>query len=130
MSVGNFDGIHLGHRAVLEQLARIGAQRELPTTLITFEPHPREFFSAQHAPPRLTRLREKVVELSRSPLDRLVVLRFDEALSSMAPSAFIERVLVERLGSKVVVMGEDFRFGHRAVSRCAATRPTCWTGIG
>lgn len=114
VSVGNFDGIHLGHQAVLEQLARIGTEKGLPTTLITFEPHPREFFSAQHAPPRLTRLREKVVELSKSPLDRLVVLRFDEALSSMAPSAFIERVLVERLGSKVVVMGEDFRFGHRA----------------
>ena len=78
------------------------------------EPHPREFFSAPHAPPRLTRLREKVNELAKSDLDRLVVLRFDEALSSMAPSAFIEGVLVDRLGSEVVVMGEDFRFGHRA----------------
>lgn len=114
VSVGNFDGIHLGHQAVLAQLGRLGAEGGLPTTLITFEPHPREYFSAQHAPPRLTRLREKVIELARSSLDRLVVLRFDEALSSMAPSSFIERVLVERLGSKVVVMGEDFRFGHRA----------------
>ena len=114
VSVGNFDGIHLGHQAVLAQLARFGAERQLPTTLITFEPHPREFFSAQHAPPRLTRLREKVVELAKSELDRVVVLRFDEALSSMAPSAFIERVLVDRLGSEMVVMGEDFRFGHRA----------------
>ena len=114
VSVGNFDGIHLGHRAVLAQLARLGAERARPTTLITFEPHPREFFSAQHAPPRLTRLREKVNELSKSGLDRLVVLRFDEALSSMAPIAFVERLLVERLGSEVVVMGEDFRFGHRA----------------
>lgn len=114
MSVGNFDGIHLGHQAVLSQLARIGAKRRLRTALVTFEPHPREFFSAPHAPPRLTRLREKVNELAKSPLDRLVVLRFDEALSSMAPSAFIEEVLVDRLGSEVVVMGEDFRFGHRA----------------
>ncbi len=114
MSVGNFDGIHLGHQAVLGQLARIGAEKRLPTTLITFEPHPREYFSAPHAPPRLTRLREKVVGLAQSPLDRLVVLKFDEALSSMAPHAFIERVLVDRLGSEVVVLGEDFRFGHRA----------------
>ena len=114
VSVGNFDGIHLGHQAVLAQLARIGVERQLPTTLITFEPHPREFFSAQHAPPRLTRLREKVVELAKSELDRVVVLRFDESLSSMAPSAFIERILVDRLGSEMVVMGEDFRFGHRA----------------
>ena len=114
VSVGNFDGIHLGHQAVLAQLAHIGAERALPTALITFEPHPREFFSAQHAPPRLTRLREKVVELAKSELDRVVILKFDEGLSSMAPSAFIERILVERLGSEVVVMGEDFRFGHRA----------------
>ena len=114
VSVGTFDGIHLGHQAVLAQLARIGSERRLPTTLVTFEPHPREFFSAQHAPPRLTRLREKVNELAKSALDRVLVLRFDEALSSMAPSVFIERVLVERLGSKVVVMGEDFRFGRRA----------------
>ena len=114
VSVGNFDGIHLGHQAMLAQLACIGARRGLPTTLITFEPHPREFFSASHAPPRLTRLREKVNELAKSALDRVLVLRFDEALSSMAPSAFIERVLVERLRSEVVVMGEDFRFGHRA----------------
>ena len=114
VSVGNFDGIHLGHQAVLAQLARFGVEKGLPTSLVTFEPHPREFFSAQHAPPRLTRLREKVVQLARSPLDRVVVLRFDEALSSMAPSDFIEHVLVDGLGSKVVVMGEDFRFGHRA----------------
>ena len=118
VSVGNFDGIHLGHQAVLAQLGRLGAERGLPTTLITFEPHPREFFSAQHAPPRLTRLREKVIELARSSLDRLVVLRFDEALSSMAPSSFIERVLVERLGSKVVVMGRIFvsATARRAIS--------------
>ena len=114
VSIGNFDGIHLGHRAVLAQLARIGASRSLPTVLITFEPHPREFFAAEHAPPRLTRFREKALELAESALERLVVLRFDEALSSMAPRAFIERVLLERLGSQVVVMGEDFRFGRRA----------------
>ena len=114
VTVGNFDGVHLGHQAVLVQLARIAAERRRPMTLVTFEPHPREFFSASHAPPRLTRWREKMTELRRSALDRVLLLRFDEALSSMAPHAFIEQVLVERLGSEVVVMGEDFRFGHRA----------------
>ena len=114
VTIGNFDGIHVGHQAVLEQLARIGAQRRRPTTLVTFEPHPREFFSARHAPPRLTRWREKMEQLRKSPLDRVLMLRFDEWLSSMSPCTFIERVLLRRLGVEAVVMGEDFRFGRRA----------------
>lgn len=114
VTIGNFDGVHRGHRAILEQLHRIGSERALPTTLITFEPHPKEFFSASHAPPRLTRFREKMVELSRTPLARVLLLRFDEALSTMAPLDFVERILVERLGAKFVVVGDDFRFGHRA----------------
>ena len=114
VSIGNFDGVHRGHRAVLDQLHRIGVELELPTTLITFEPHPREFFSASHAPPRLTRFREKMVELSRTALDRVLLMRFDEALSSMVPLDFVEQILVERLGARSVVVGDDFRYGHRA----------------
>ena len=114
VTIGNFDGIHLGHQAVLGQLARIGAERGRPATLITFEPHPREFFAARHAPPRLTRWREKMEELRKNPLDRVLMLRFDERLSSMSPCAFIDQVLVRRLGVEAVVMGGDFRFGRRA----------------
>ena len=114
LTIGNFDGVHRGHQAILEQLSAVGRRLGLPTTLMTFEPHPREFFSPGHAPPRLTRLREKLVELASCDLDRVWVLRFDETLSSMPAARFIDDLLVERLGVECVVMGDEFRFGHRA----------------
>jgi riboflavin kinase/FMN adenylyltransferase len=113
VTIGNFDGVHLGHRATLERLrehARIVAQ---PATVLTFEPTPREFLSPARAPARLTRLREKLVLLEREGLDRCVVLRFDEHLQRVRAQDFIERLLVARLAARRIVVGHDFRFGYR-----------------
>ena len=112
-TIGNFDGVHLGHRALIEQLAALGREHALPTTLVTFEPQPQEFFAGEGAPPRLTRLREKLSALRSLPLDRVALLRFDAGLCAMSPVEFVESFLVAGLGVRVVVAGGDFRFGYR-----------------
>ena len=112
-TIGNFDGVHLGHRALIEQLAALGREHAAPTVLVTFEPQPQEFFAGENAPPRLTRLREKLGALGAMPLDRVALLRFDARLSAMAPVEFAESFLVAGLGVRAVVAGDDFRFGYR-----------------
>jgi len=110
-TIGNFDGVHLGHQAVLGQLAERGAESGLPTVVITFEPHPREFFARGVVPPRLSRFREKVQTLRRFSVARVVCLRFNQALADMPAAAFIQALLVEGLGVRYLVVGDDFRFG-------------------
>jgi riboflavin kinase/FMN adenylyltransferase len=110
-TIGSFDGIHLGHQAVLAQLAAQGRERRLPVTLITFEPQPREYFMPQSAPPRLTRLREKLEVLRHCQVDRVVCLRFNAYLAGLTAGAFIQRILLDGLDVKYLVVGDDFRFG-------------------
>jgi riboflavin kinase/FMN adenylyltransferase len=111
-TIGNFDGVHLGHQAVIGQLAEKGAELHLPTLALFFEPQPLEFFRSSAAPARLTRLREKLTALRRYSVDRALVIRFDERFASMEAEAFIQQVLVEGLGVRYLVVGDDFRFGH------------------
>jgi len=110
-TIGNFDGIHLGHQAVIGQLAEEAAQLGLPSTLITFEPQPMEYFQPHRIPARLTRFREKVVALRRFAVDRVLSLAFNEQLASMTADEFIQRILVDGLGVRYLVVGDDFRFG-------------------
>jgi riboflavin kinase/FMN adenylyltransferase len=110
-TIGNFDGVHLGHQAVLGQLAEKADALGLPLVVITFEPQPQEFFRPEQSPPRLTRFREKVQALKRYAVDRVVVLRFDERFAQQAADAFIQKLLVDGLGVKYLVVGDDFRFG-------------------
>ena len=112
-TIGNFDGVHLGHRALIGQLAALGRDRGVPTTLVTFEPQPQEYFAGENAPARLTRLREKLDALRTLPLDRVALLRFDARLCAMSPVEFVESFLVAGLGVRAVVAGDDFRFGYR-----------------
>ena len=112
-TIGNFDGVHLGHRALIGQLAALGRAHGVPTTLVTFEPQPLEFFAGENGPARLTRLREKLTALGTLALDRVALLRFDARLSALSPVEFVESFLVAGLGVRVVVAGGDFRFGHR-----------------
>ena len=113
-TIGNFDGVHLGHQAIIGQLAEKGAQLRLPTTVIIFEPQPLEFFqSADQVPPRLTRLREKIQALRRYSVERVLCLRFDAQLATMTAQEFIQRILVEGLGIRYLVVGDDFRFGAK-----------------
>jgi riboflavin kinase/FMN adenylyltransferase len=110
-TIGNFDGIHLGHQAVLGQLAEKADDLKLPTTVISFEPLPREYFSHGHSATRLTRTREKVQALKRYSVDRLLLLHFNEELAALSAEAFVQRILVDGLDIRHLVIGDDFRFG-------------------
>ncbi len=110
-TIGNFDGVHLGHQAVLGQLSERAALLNLPVAVITFEPQPREYFSPDLAPPRLTRFREKVEALSRYGVDRVLCLRFNDRLAGLPPDEFIRLILLDGLEVKYLVVGDDFRFG-------------------
>ncbi len=111
-TIGNFDGVHLGHQQVLGQLAIQAGIYGVPTLVITFEPHPQEYFAPDRTPPRLTRFREKIEDLRRYAVERLLCLPFDAEMASMTAEDFIERLLVERLGIRYLVIGDDFHFGH------------------
>lgn len=112
-TIGNFDGVHLGHKAVIENLAVDGKQLNLPAIVILFEPQPLEYFLSDHAPSRLTRLREKIIYLNKLPVDFVVLLRFDQDLANLQPEVFIRKILVENLAIKHLVVGDDFRFGKK-----------------
>ena len=111
LAIGNFDGMHLGHEAIVERLAARGSEHGLPTAVLTFEPNPREFFDPANAPARLMRLRDKAARLAELGVGRLVLLKFDERLRGWDGPAFVQRVLVEALGVRHVVIGSGFRFG-------------------
>ena len=113
MTIGNFDGVHLGHRAVIEQLARRARDCGEPACVVTFEPHPREYFDPAGAPPRLSRLRDKAAAMASLGVERLLILRFDRELVVQEPEAFVDELLVAGLGAHHVVVGDDFRFGRR-----------------
>lgn len=111
-TIGNFDGVHLGHQAVLGQLAEKADELNLPATVITFEPQPQEYFAPDKAPSRLTKFREKLQALRRFSVDRLLCLSFNRRLAAMGADEFIQRILVDGLGVRYLVVGDDFRFGH------------------
>jgi riboflavin kinase/FMN adenylyltransferase len=114
-TIGNFDGIHLGHQAVIGQLAEEAADLGLPSLLITFEPQPMEFFLPSRSPARLTRLREKLQALRRFSVDQVLCLSFNKALAQMPAEAFIKQILFDALKIKYLVVGDDFRFGKDRV---------------
>ncbi len=118
LTIGNFDGVHRGHQAMLALLRSEAQQRQLPSCVMTFEPHPRDYFArlagkSELAPPRIATLRDKLTELARCGIDQTVVLRFDRTLASQPPQAFIEDVLLRGLGTRYVLVGDDFRFGAK-----------------
>jgi riboflavin kinase/FMN adenylyltransferase len=118
LTIGNFDGVHRGHQAMLALLKNEAAHRGVPTCVMTFEPHPRDFFAKLHqqpnlAPARIATLRDKLLELERCGIDQVVVLRFDDRLARQSPQDFIDSVLVKGLGVKYLLVGDDFRFGAK-----------------
>ena len=112
-TIGNYDGVHLGHQHMLAALIRRASELTVPSVVVSFEPSPREFFAGSAAPVRLTRFREKFAALCRFGVDRFVCLRFDAAMQKIRPREFVDHVLVERLGVKTMVVGHDFRFAYR-----------------
>jgi riboflavin kinase / FMN adenylyltransferase len=113
LTIGNFDGVHLGHRAMVGLLTDAARQRGLISCVMTFEPHPREFFAPDRAPTRLTSLREKLELLAGLGVEQVHVRRFDYDFARITAEEFIEQVLVAGLGVRWVLVGDDFRFGAR-----------------
>jgi len=110
-TVGNFDGVHRGHQAVIEQLKALAAKHDLPTAVLIFEPQPIEHFLRGEVPARLTSLREKIEQFIAQGIDLLVCLRFDEILASFSAEQFVKELLVDGLAVHSLVVGDDFRFG-------------------
>jgi riboflavin kinase/FMN adenylyltransferase len=118
LTIGSFDGVHRGHQAMLALLGNEARHRGVASCVLSFEPHPRDFFAAragrpESAPARISTLRDKLAELERCGIDQAVVLRFDEHLAALAPETFIDRVLLDGLHARYVLVGDDFRFGAR-----------------
>lgn len=111
LTIGNFDGVHLGHQAVIRKLAEYGKAMGLPVVVILFEPQPLEYFLQSNAPTRLTRLREKIIQLAKLPVDEVLILRFNRTFADYDPEQFIEDILVKNLNVKHLVIGDDFHFG-------------------
>ena len=110
-TIGSFDGVHRGHRAIIDQLLAQAQALGLPSVVMVFEPQPYEFFSGEKAPARLMRLRDKVRVLSACGVDRVFCLQFNQRLRQLSADDFIKQVLVQGLGIKSLVVGDDFRFG-------------------
>ncbi len=111
-TIGNFDGIHLGHQRIVGRLLECAREQGLPSVVITFEPYPQEYFAPTRAPARLSRLREKVELLSAMGVDKVLLLRFGRQLAKMPADEFIQTILLRGLGVRHLVVGDDFRFGR------------------
>ncbi len=113
LTIGNFDGVHLGHQEMLAELKRAATRLGLPACVLTFEPHPREFSAPDKAPTRLTSLREKLELLAACGVDRVHVCRFNYAFAQTTAEDFIDGIIARGLGARWVLVGDDFRFGAR-----------------
>lgn len=111
LTIGNFDGLHLGHRAVINKLAARGRDLGLPVVVMIFEPQPLEYFLGKNAPSRLMRLREKVMQFLTLPVDDLLILRFNQYLANWDAEQFVVDILIKKLNVRHLVVGDDFHFG-------------------
>ena len=111
LTIGNFDGVHRGHQAMLDRLIEAADDLALPAAVLTFDPPPREFFARDKAPPRLSTLRAKIEQFRAHGVAHAFIARFDAKLAALSPETFIDEVLVRKLCVRWVLVGEDFRFG-------------------
>jgi riboflavin kinase/FMN adenylyltransferase len=113
LTIGNFDGVHLGHCAMIERVIEQARRSRVASCVMTFEPHPREFFAPDQAPARLTSLRDKLEQFAALGVDRALVCRFDYDFARLTAREFIDRIVVQGLATRYVLVGDDFRFGAR-----------------
>ena len=120
LTIGNFDGVHRGHRALIDRVTAKAAELDLTSCILTFEPHPREFFAPAAAPARLSRLRDKLELLAAAGVQHVHVARFNARFAALSAQRFIEEVLVRALGTRWLLVGRDFRFGGQRAGDFAA----------
>ncbi|WP_320412913.1 bifunctional riboflavin kinase/FAD synthetase [Candidatus Vallotia lariciata] len=113
LTIGNFDGVHRGHQALLARVCAAASARTLPVCVMTFESHPQEFFDPAGAPPRITMLRDKLEALRCYGVDRVVVENFNEKFAGQSPGAFVKHIIVNRLRTRWMMIGDDFRYGAK-----------------
>ena len=111
LTIGNFDGVHIGHSVVINKLAEKGKLLGLPVVVMVFEPQPLEFFLKDNAPSRLTRLREKILHIQHLPVDYFLIAKFNQQFANLDPDYFIQEILLQQLNVKYLVVGDDFHFG-------------------
>ena len=121
-TIGNFDGVHRGHRALIDRVTAKAREAKLASCVLTFEPHPREFFTPDAAPARITRLRDKLELLAQAGVEHVHVARFDARFAAMSAERFIDEVLVRGLGVQWLLVGRDFRFGTRRAGSFATLK--------
>jgi riboflavin kinase / FMN adenylyltransferase len=120
LTIGNFDGVHRGHRALVDRVMAKARELDLTSCVLTFEPHPREFFAGDAAPARLTRLRDKLELMNAAGVERVHVARFDARFAALSAQRFVEEVLVHGLATRWLLVGRDFRFGAGRTGEYAA----------
>lgn len=113
LTIGNFDGVHLGHAEVLKGLLNDAKKHNLPSTVMLFEPQPQEFFAKNNAPARLTRLRDKLRLLANLGIERVICISFNQQFANMQAEQFVSEILINKLGVKALTVGDDFRFGKQ-----------------
>lgn len=121
-TIGNFDGVHRGHQALLNRLRQMACQMNLPMVVILFEPQPGEYFSREKAPVRLYRLREKINALQQCGVDYVYCLKFNKQLANMSPEAFTESIVFSSVNAKYLLLGDDFKFGRNRTGDLALLR--------
>ncbi|QWD63757.1 bifunctional riboflavin kinase/FAD synthetase [Polynucleobacter sp. MWH-UH2A] len=122
LTIGNFDGVHRGHHALLKQLVAGARERDLTSCVLTFEPHPKEFFSPKEAPPRILNLRDKLAALADLGIDRVVVEHFNSAFARLSPEEFVSEIIVKRLNTKWILIGDDFCYGAKRAGNFASLK--------
>lgn len=113
LAIGNFDGMHLGHQALLEKLTQTAKALNLTSAVMTFEPHPREFFTPESAPARLCSLREKLEHFAEAGVERVYLCHFNKRFAKVTADAFMQNILRDALNAQAILVGEDFRFGAK-----------------
>ena len=110
LTIGNYDGIHLGHQKLIDELLIKAKARKIQSAIMIFEPHPREFFTPKDAPARITSLREKIEYFQAKKIDRLYIIKFNKKFADMSGGNFISK-LKKQISAQIIIVGEDFRFG-------------------
>ena len=122
LTIGNFDGVHRGHQALLQQLVQGARARELSSCVLTFEPHPREYFTPNDAPPRIQNLRDKLLALKSLGLDSIMIAEFNQAFALLSPTEFVTEILVKQLNTKWIFVGDDFCYGAKRAGNFASLK--------